>query len=492
MKKKLVLMLTVLTMALASGCGNKESGSAAADTAVATSQNVVQPTSTSADKSGMTVLQIVNSHKGQTLNMEVEPVTSSAPDGMEVIDLGYICGYTGQDTTEVQSDMELVSGDRLSQLEEIYGRHNFIEYDIHIMAVGDDLMHTGVIETGLQSDGTYNYDALYQDIAPYLAIADLKVINQETIFGGDDREFTSYPTFNSPTAMGDAIVKAGFNLVLHATNHVDDTGISGINYCSNFWKTNYPDLMVIGLYGEEGKNDDIPLMEIEGVTFAVLNYTYGANAECLQYDLENHTELLTTYDASTRRLDLSSLNPDVIDDIQRAEQLADVVIVFPHWGVEYQTTENSYQDWVAEQMVEAGADIIIGTHPHVPQPVKWIESENGNRGLCYFSLGNYLSTQYYPDTLLEAMAWVTLHVGYEGIEIVESETGVLPMVLQYHTGPLRIDGVIAVENYTSELASAHGAQNRGGSYCSPEHFAQRSIEIFGENWILSISDILGE
>ena len=489
-----IFKITALAMCavICMACGRKDEAPAVTETV---SQEQVPQVTASVDKSVMTILQTVNSHAGQTTAQaaESEEPVSSAPEGAEVIDLGNTSWYETETTTPVTgSDVSLNSSDRLDQLRELYERHNFNEFDIHLMAVGDDLMHTGVTETGHQADGTYNYDALYTDIAPYLAIADIKVINQETIFGGDDKEFTSYPTFNSPTAMGDSIVRAGFNVVLQATNHICDMGISGINYAYDYWKTSHPETLVIGIYGEEGKSEDIPILEIDGVKFAMLNYTYGANWESLQSNLEYHTEMLTSWDPSSRKIDFNSLNPDVIDDIQRAEEIADVVVVFPHWGIEYQTTENSYQDWVAKAMVEAGADLIVGTHPHVPQPVKWIEADNGNRGLCYFSLGNYLSTQYYPDTLLEAMAWVTFHVGYDGIEIVEEDTGVLPMVLQYHTGPLRIDGVVAVENYTDELAAAHGAPNRGGSYCGPDHFKTRSSEIFGDEWILTIDEILAQ
>ena len=120
---------------------------------------------------------------------------------------------------------------------------------------------------------------------------------------------------------------------------------------------NHPDTLVVGIYGEEGKNDDIPLLESNGVTFAILNYTYGANSEILQRDLENHTNILSTYNDS-RYLDYNSLNPQVLDDISRANELADIVIVCPHWGTEYATQPSSYQKKFAMQMTEAGADVI--------------------------------------------------------------------------------------------------------------------------------------
>ena len=368
-------------------------------------------------------------------------------------------------------------------------RKNFIEYDIHLMAVGDDLMHEGVINSGLQADNTYNYESLFAGIQPYLDFADIKVINQETIMAGNEKGFSGYPTFNSPTEMADSIANVGFNVVTHATNHTDDKGIDGINYCKNYWDENHPDIMVVGMYGEEGKNDDIPIMEIDGVTFAMLNYTYGCNWASLQPNLEDHVELLTTYNPSDRMIDFNALNPDVLDDIERAEQMADFVVVFPHWGIEYQTVENAYQDSVAAQMIDAGADIIIGTHPHVCQPVKWITTDNGNTGLCYFSLGNFLSSQYDAPTFIEGMAWVTIHVTSTGAEIVPDETGVLPMVLHYVSPGNKIIQTYAIEDYTEELALNHACVARSGVTLHLSYLQDKSQEIFGD-MILSVDTIM--
>ena len=116
--------------------------------------------------------------------------------------------------------------------------------------------------------------------------------------------------------------------------------------------------------------------------------------------------MLCNYDETTGRMNYTGLHPDVLTDIAEAKQMADIVIVCPHWGTEYTTEPSSYQRKFALQMVEAGADIIIGTHPHVVQPVEWIETENGNRALCFYSLGNYVSTQKEPLCMLEAMAWI--------------------------------------------------------------------------------------
>lgn len=106
----------------------------------------------------------------------------------------------------------------------------FEEHDITLMAVGDNLLHMGIVNAGKQSDGSRNYDFLFDGIGAFLEKADIKIINQETIFGGNDLDFHGYPKFISPTEAGDAIAGAGFNVVLQATNHTADQGMSGISF----------------------------------------------------------------------------------------------------------------------------------------------------------------------------------------------------------------------------------------------------------------------
>ena len=327
---------------------------------------------------------------------------------------------------------------------------------IRLMMLGDNLMHMGIVRSGVLSDGTRNYDKLFEPIKEHLTLADIKMINQETIFGGNQLGFSGYPKFNSPTEVGDAIAKAGFNVVLQASNHSADQGIQGLQNCIDFWKQ-YPEVLMTGIFENvDESNQDIALLEIDGITFAILNYTYGPNLSAIPADIQGHLAMLCDWDKDTGKINYTKLHPDVLTDIAQAKQMADVVIVCPHWGTEYTFVPSSYQQKFAQQMTEAGADLILGTHPHVIQPVEWIESENGNRALCYYSLGNYVSTQQDPITMLEAMAWVTFEVTEDSVVILEEETGAIPMVCHYTSGPVRLESVYFLDEYTQEQASAHG------------------------------------
>lgn len=360
----------------------------------------------------------------------------------------------------------------------------FPEYDINLMMVGDNLMHMGIVYTGKQEDGSYNYDFLFEGITPFLEEAEIKMINQETILGGNELGFSGYPHFNSPTEVGDAIAKAGFNVVLHSSNHTADKKLQGILNCVEFWKK-YPQVTVAGIYGEEEDVNEIPIITIEDVSFAVLNYAYAPNTETFSSTYEDHMDILCAYDENTRKINFTKLHEDVLTDIAAAEELADVVVVCPHWGTEYTTKPSSYQETFAKQMTQAGADIIIGTHPHVVQPVEWIEAENGNRALCYYSLGNYVSTQKQALCMLEGMAWVTFHVDEEGVTLAEETTGVIPLVCHYKASPVRLESVYLLEDYTEEQAASHGIKTYGGVKLVLSDLQEWSDEVFGDKVLLA-------
>lgn len=356
----------------------------------------------------------------------------------------------------------------------------FEEKDITLMAVGDNLMHLGIVYTGLMQDGSFDYGFLFEGISEFLDAADIKIVNQETIFGGNELGFSGFPHFNSPTEVGDAIAGAGFNVVLQASNHTADQGLAGMENCMDFWKT-HPEVLVTGVHEDADEEaHEIPLLEIEGVTFAILNYTYGPNMGTLEESLRGRLDMLCNWDENTGRIDFTTIHPKVLDDIETAKRIADVVIVCPHWGTEYTPTPSRYQRTFAEQMTQAGADVIIGTHPHVVQPVEWIESENGNRALCYYSLGNYVSTQKEGLSMLEGMAWIHFRVKEDGVVILEEDSGVIPMVCHYRSGPVRLEKVYLLEDYTAEKAAAHGIHNYGEVNLQLDDLLQWNEEILGD------------
>lgn len=312
-----------------------------------------------------------------------------------------------------------------------------------LLAVGDNLIHIEVVKSGKQADGSYNYDHLYSNLKEEISAADLAVVNQETILGGKDFPYSGYPNFNSPTQIGDALIGAGFDIVLQATNHTMDMGLKGVENTLAYWKT-HPEITVLGINETEDASKQIPIIEKNGIKLAMLNYTYGLNG----YSLPKKKPFLVNI------LDKKKM----AGDIALAESLADFTIVFPHWGSEYVYKPTSMQKELTKFYYEHGVDLVIGAHPHVIEPVEWIETDETHRMLVYYSLGNFMSYQKEAPRMLGAMAKVT--ITKDGSQTYISEAGITPIVTHYENGPADFHyAIYKLEDYTPELARIHGVSD---------------------------------
>jgi len=341
---------------------------------------------------------------------------------------------------------------------------------VTLLAVGDDLVHGSTLNGGLQEDGTYDFNGFYRHLTDEISAADIAIINQETILGGSDFKYSGYPTFNTPDAMGHAIVNAGFDVVLHATNHTMDKKDKGVENCLNFWKTNYPDITVLGIYESKEAQDTVTVVEKNGIRIAMLNYTYGLNGISIPEGKEHLVTLLKW------------ANRDYIRaQIRQAKEVADFVIVFPHWGTEYVYEPDKDQIAWTNLFAEEGVDLVIGAHPHVLEPVEWIARPDGEKMLVFYSLGNFISGQIEAPRLLGGMANVTLTETPEGtIEI--SDCSVIPVVTHYSDNVG--DGTYStyrLSEYTEELLQTHGIHKR----------AEESVFTLEDTWALA-REILGE
>ena len=347
--------------------------------------------------------------------------------------------------------------------------------DVTLVAVGDDLVSDSVLYTAKKSDGTYDFTSVYEKIKPDIKKADIAILNQETILGGSGFEYQGYPCFNTPDSMGDAIIDAGFDIVQHASNHSYDTGEEGIKHCINYWNKHKKKIMMVGLNKNDKQYNTIPVYECKGIKFAVLNYTYGLNG----FSLPEGKGYLVNL------LDDSHYNK-VKEDIEKAEEIADFTIVLPHWGQEYVQPEPTAEqrNW-ADMMVRSGADLIIGTHPHVIEKIEWIKAENGNKALCYYSLGNYTSGQQKWKTLLGGMAKLTVRKDEKGVRIVSKKAGVVPIVTHYvwglSKGVIREQFTYKLTDYSQDILNRHSIQ-----WYEPVNYSdleQLANDVFGR-WII--------
>lgn len=337
---------------------------------------------------------------------------------------------------------------------------------VSLVAVGDNLIHNSVLKSGRINDSTYNFDRLFDILRGDFQEADIAIINQETILGGDIFPFDGYPNFNSPDELGDAIIKAGFDVVLQASNHTLDVGVQGTINCIDYWRR-HPEITYLGINRNQEERDSIKVVEKNGIRFALLNYTYGLNGRILPKDKAYLINLIDT--------------AEIKNDIEKAETIADFTIVFPHWGVEYVYVPNKEQKMLAEMMTECGADLIIGTHPHVLQPIEWIVSDNGNRSLCYYSLGNYTSGQKATPRILGGMAEVKIKRHNDSIYI--EDAGIVPLITHYEwVKGTSLHQTYKLSEYTERLEKRHSL-NYYDSTFSVKTIKDLSTQIVDE-WII--------
>lgn len=317
--------------------------------------------------------------------------------------------------------------------------HEIYQYTrkVRIIAVGDNLYHDKVIKSGKKSDGTIDYRPIYSRIKDYISEADIRIVNQEVILTPDSSKWKGYPVFASPYEVGDALVDAGFNVVTHATNHCWDNGKKGALYTIDYWKTQ-EDVLMTGLYETEQDYRMLTVGEYNGIKVAFLNYTYGLNGRDDPVGSEYMFKLLD------KKL--------VKKEIERAREIADVVVVLPHWGEEYKFEANNTQKEMAREIAEFGADLIIGCHPHVIEPLEFIQTTDGRTVPCYYSLGNFVSNMLQPERCVEAMADVTISVKKGKVKVESAQ--VRPMV-NYISKDYSKYFVYMFEDFTDEIAKTH-------------------------------------
>ena len=314
---------------------------------------------------------------------------------------------------------------------------------VSFVAVGDNLPEIEMAayadaQAGETDDGDYDYTPIYAPIRDYVQAADLAYVKQETHLGGDDIGPKGYPSFNTTDQMADAIVDTGFDLVGSASNHSYDWGYFGANdHSRKVW--NAQPVAFAGTASSAEEAEKIATVERGGITFALLDYTYGVNG----YDQEDLPDYAVSY-----------MDKDRIEaDVARAKELADVVLVAMHWGTENLMEADDTQRDYAQFLADLGVDVVLGSHPHVIGPMTWLTGEGGNQTLVAYSLGNFTSNHETPhiQNELEGMLSCDFVKEEDGEVRIENVTWV-PLVM--HTDGTSF-AVYALKDYTAELAAAH-------------------------------------
>lgn len=313
---------------------------------------------------------------------------------------------------------------------------------VHFLAVGDNLPEISIADfadaqAGEVGDGDYDYTPVYAPIRDYIQAADLAYVNEETHLGGDDIGPKGYPSFNTTDQMADAIVDTGFDLVASATNHSYDWGAFGANeHSRSVW--NAQPVVFTGTATSEAEASQIATIERNGITFALLDYTYGLNG----YERDDVPDYAVNF-----------IDKDLIaDDVARAQEIADVVLVAMHWGTENLMEADDYQLEYAQYLADLGVDVVLGSHPHVIGPLTWLEGEQGNRTLVAYSLGNFVVNHDSPSAKNDLEGMLSCDFVKDGDEVSIENVTWTPLVM--HTDGTSFS-VYALKDYTPELAAVH-------------------------------------
>ncbi|MDD2489919.1 MAG: CapA family protein [Bacilli bacterium] len=253
------------------------------------------------------------------------------------------------------------------------------ESELSLVMVGDALIHGSLYRDAQIGDDDYNFSYLFEYITPLIKQHDLAFYNQETIIGGSELGYSSYPRFNTPHQFGDAMVNLGFNLIALANNHSLDKGEKGIENSIKYWQQH--DVLIAGTYLSLEERNMQPIKIKNNISYTLLAYTTYTNG----LKAPKGKEYL-----------VNVFNYDLVKkDIMRVRDQVDLLIVSMHWGNEYVNVPNKEQKEIAKFLAELGVDIVIGHHPHVIQPIEYIDGT-----LILYSLGNFVSAQKGVDRLI--------------------------------------------------------------------------------------------
>ena len=257
-----------------------------------------------------------------------------------------------------------------------------------LAAIGDIMCHnTQYIDAYNESNNTYDFSYVFNDISLYTKTADICIGNLETTFAGEEVGYSSYPTFNTPDSLAYELKDIGLDVLSTAGNHALDKGFDGLSRTID--TLNAADISHLGTYKNEEDQNKTLIKYVKGIKIAFVNYAYGTNGIPLPSDKPFCVNLIDENLMKTQIDNAKKENPDII-------------VACMHWGNEYKTKQNSTQEDLANFLFQNGVDIILGTHPHVLEPMekRTVTLEDGSTkdGFVIYSLGNFISDQNAENT----------------------------------------------------------------------------------------------
>ncbi len=267
---------------------------------------------------------------------------------------------------------------------------------LSLIAVGDNIAHENVYEGAfVPATGSFDFSPCYEHVRDRLAEYDVAAVCQETILVANPARRSSYPRFATPQSMGDALADAGFDVVLGATNHVNDQGIAAIDETLAFWATEHPEVAVAGLHGNPADAGKPVYVGRNGIRLAIFDYTYGLNGNDPVPQESYRVDTLPDGGADRLIEDVAAVAETAAAGGATGDgtEGADFIICFLHIGEEYDPEPTAEQKDLAARLIDAGARAVVCSHTHVRGPWGRVRTALGNEGAVFWSLGNFLSGQ---------------------------------------------------------------------------------------------------
>lgn len=363
---------------------------------------------------------------------------------------------------------------------------------------GDLMMHIPLINSGKSGSG-YDFTDIFRYVKETVSGADFAVANLETTLAGTGNgdQYSGFPRFNCPDALADAAKDTGFDMLLTANNHCYDTGSYGFLRTQEVIRER--EMMHLGTT-ENADDPRYQIVDINGIRFGMVCYTYGEIDGSGQKSVnvlpvkKSLTEQVNVFDYEKTDLFYEEIGGYITE---MKENGAEQIVVFIHWGNEYKLKQNSYQTAIAQNLCDLGADVIVGGHPHVIQPMEMLTSriDPGHETLCIYSLGNLLSNQRRDKMDLDTghtedgMLFTCTFVKYSDGSVYLESAKVLPTWVSLTYGNKRAYRILPLDKEIDDWAGAFDL-SKEGLYLAKESY-ERTMDLLGDS-LDAVTDHLEE
>lgn len=342
---------------------------------------------------------------------------------------------------------------------------------IRMMCAGDNLIHGSIYKQANRraSGNGYDFSYAYENIKSIISSADIAFLNQETIIDPEN-EPSSYPMFNSPKELLDEMIEIGFDVFNQSTNHTMDKRVSGALNDIELFRSK-SDILLTGLYKTREDMLKPQTVDVNGVTLSFLGFTEFLNG--LNVPSDSDLGLVYLTDKRYTEEEIYATMKTMIDN---AKEVSDIVCVSMHWQTEDITTPDESQKIITNKLLEYGADIIIGTGPHVLQPIEYSTNGDGENALVIWSLGNFISCQNKKNNLLGGIADITITKDFSTGKTNIESAQLIPTITHYENSFSNVR-IIPFADYSVELAAQHGVNSSTFTY---DYISDYYNKMFGD------------